>query len=163
MHLNPPLPLHYGVTANRTFCPVHGFWATDRGRLTPGGLLSPNTSSNNFNQQLKRVTRDLNYEDGRRYASHALRRGAALEIPNPGSAFPTVLKSGTWTPGCYKCYVGLRADDSVNISAILASAMDSDIEDPYIPPTTPGGKKRANAMGAARRLLKKQIRAIRPQ
>ena len=60
---------------NRTFCPVHGFWATNRGRLTPGGPLFPNTSANNFNQRLKRDMRDLNYEDGHRYPSHAFRGG----------------------------------------------------------------------------------------
>ena len=35
---------------NRTFCPVHGFWATNRGRLTPGAFCSqtlpPTTSTN---------------------------------------------------------------------------------------------------------------------
>ena len=73
---------------HRTFCPVHGFWSTNRGRPTPGGLLFPNTSASSFNQQLKWVTRDLHYDDGGSYPSHDFRRGGARTkspIPDPHS------------------------------------------------------------------------------
>ena len=55
-------PCHCAMVSppNRAFCPVHGICATNRGRLTPGNLLSPNASANNFNHQLKRAMRDLN-------------------------------------------------------------------------------------------------------
>ena len=61
---------------NRTFCPARGFCATNRCRLIiPGNPPVPNTSANNFNQRLKRAMRDLNYDGGHRYSSHAFRRG----------------------------------------------------------------------------------------
>ena len=126
----------------RTFCPVHGFCATNRGRLIPGGPLFPNTSANNFNQRLKRVMRDLNYEDGHRYSPHAFRRGATQEIINSGSTFPTILKSGICTSGGYKCYLGLRADEAINISSLLASVLDSDSDDTDALPTAPNDKTR---------------------
>ena len=147
---------------NRTFFPVHGFWATNRGRLTPGGLLSPNTPENNFNQRLKRVMRDLNYEDGRRYSAHAIRGGGTQEILNSGPTFSTILKSGILTSGSGKCYLDLHADEAVNIPALLASAMGSDSDEPDIHPTAPNDIEQAKAMGAARRLLEKRTKVGHP-
>ena len=123
---------------NRTFCPVHGFWATKRGRLTPGGLLFPNTSADNFNQRLKRVARDLNCEDG---SSHASRRDATQEIINSGSTFPTISESGIWNSGGYKCYLDLHADEAINISALLSSALGPYSDDPDTLPNAPNNKK----------------------
>ena len=79
---------------NRTFCPIHGFWATNRGRLTPGSLLFPNTSTNNFDQRLKRVTRDLNYEDGHRYPPPFLPQRSYARDPQLRTHIPDHPKIG---------------------------------------------------------------------
>ena len=161
MHPNPPFLCTMASPPIRPFCPVNGFWATNRGRLTHGGLLFTNTSANNFNQRLKRVTRDLNYEDGRLYPSHAFRRGDTHEIINSGSTFPAVLKSGIWTSGGYKCYMNLHADEEITLSALPASAMDSDSADPDTPPTSPNDKKR-DGHGGGQKITKKRTRVGHP-
>ena len=61
--------------------------------------------------------------------------GSTQEILNSGSAFPSILKSGIWTPGGYKCYLDLHSDEDVNISSFLVSALGSDSEDPDTLPT----------------------------
>ena len=66
--------------------------------------------------------------------------GATREIINSGSAFSPILKSGIWTSGGYKCYLNLHSDEAINISALLASAMDSDSDDPDALPTPTNDK-----------------------
>ena len=67
-------------SSNRAFCPVRGLWTTSRGRMTPEGLLSPNTSANSFDRQLRRAMRNLNYEDDRRYSSRVAHQGDTQDI-----------------------------------------------------------------------------------
>ena len=140
--------------ANRTFCPVHGFWATIRARLTPGELMFPGMSANMFNQRLKKVMCDLNYVDGHRFSPHAFRRGATQEIFNSGSVLATILKSGVWNAAGYKSYLDLHADEAINISALLATALDSDSDDPDLPPDQQTAKKRTKAMTRARKTMR---------
>ena len=78
---------------------------------------------------------------------HAFRMGATQEILNSGSTFPTVLKSGIWSSGGYKCYLDLHADEAINISALLASALDSDSDDPDALPTAPNDKNTTGPWG----------------
>ena len=73
---------------------------------------------------------DLLYDQDRRFSSHAFRRGATDEIKNPGSAFATILTSGVWPTGGFRCYLDLHAGEAVNISALLIQALDSDSDDP---------------------------------
>ena len=140
--------------ANRTFCPVHGFWASIRARLTPGELMFPTMSANMFNQRLKRVMCDLNYVDGHRFSSHAFRRGATQEIFNSGSVLATILKSGMWNAAGYKSYLDLHADEAINISALLATALDSDSDDPDLPQDQQETRKRTKAMTKARKIMR---------
>ena len=155
--------MHNGVATKPTFCPAHGFWATDRCRLTPWDLLPPNRSANNSNQQLKRVTRDLSYVDGRRYSTHAFRRGSTQEIRNSGTTSPAIPKSGIWTSGGYKCYIYLRADEAVNISALLATALESDSDGQDIPPTALTTKNGTRQWGRLDEYSKNGLtRAVRP-
>ena len=74
--------------------------------------------------------RDLDYDQGRRLSSHAFRKGATDEIKNPGPTFATILTSGLWSPGGFRFYLGLHADEAVNISALLIKAIDSESDDP---------------------------------
>ena len=147
---------------NRTFCPVHGFWASIRALLTPGDLLFPKMPANMFNQRLKRVMRDLNYVDGHRYSSHAFRRGATQEIFNSGYTFATILKSGMWNAAGYKSYLDLHADEAVNISSLLATALNSDSDDPDLPPDRQNNKKRTKAMTKARKITHIKDKPVPP-
>ena len=73
---------------------------------------------------------DLDYDQGRRFSSHAFRKGSAGEIKNSGSAFATILTSGLRSPGGFRFYLDLRADEAVNISALLIKAIGSEIDGP---------------------------------
>ena len=143
----------------RTFCPARGFWAANRDRLTHGDFLFLNTPANSFGRKLKKITRELEYEDGKRYSENALRRGATQEIRNSGSTFSTVLRSGIWTSGGYKCRLDPHADETVNISALLASPLETASDDPDEPPPA---ARRDKAMGSVRRLLKMPIQVGHP-
>ena len=68
---------------------------------------------------------------------NAFRREATQEALNSGPTFPIILKSGIWTHGGYKCYIGLHADEAISISSLLASALDSDSDDPDALPAPP--------------------------
>ena len=98
--------------------------------------------------------RNLNYDDGRRYPPRAFRRGPAREIVNSGSTFSAIPRSGPWPAGWYLFYIDLHADESVNMSALLATAIESDSDDQdELPPVARGGGEPDNAMGSVRRLL----------
>ena len=113
----------------------------------------PNVSANMFNPRLKRAMCDLNYVGGHRFPSHAFRRGATQEIFNSGSFLATILKSGMWNAAGYKSYLDLHADEAINISALLATAIDSDSDDPDLPPDQQETRKRTNAMTKARKIM----------
>ena len=73
---------------------------------------------------------DLEYDQGRRFSSHAFRKGATDEIKNSGSALATILTSGVWSSGGFRGYLDLHADEAINISAVLIKAIDSESDDP---------------------------------
>ena len=73
---------------------------------------------------------DLDYDQGHRFSSHALRQGATGEIKNSGSAFATILTSGLWSPGGFRCYLDLHDEEVINISALLIKDIESEIDDP---------------------------------
>ena len=120
-----------------------------------------------FRQQLQPTTKKSHARPQLRgwtpLPPHAFRMGATQEILNSGSAFPTILKSGIWTSGGYKCYLDLNANEAIDISALSVSALDSDSGDPDTLPTAPGDKKRDIAMGRPGNYYKNGKRwAIRP-
>lgn len=106
--------------------------------------------------------RDLNDDDGRRYSPRAFRRGAEQAIFNSWPTFSTGPKSGICTSGGYKFFLDLHSEEAVNISALLETAAESDIDDPGGPPTAPRDKNRDKAMGAVRRLLKRPTKVGHP-
>ena len=141
---------------SRAFCPVHGFWATNRDRLTPGGLLSPNASTDNFSRRLKRPCATSVTKTDAATPPRAIRRGSTHAILNSGSTFQNALKSGIPTSGGYKCYIDLRADEAINISALLASALGSDSDDPNTLPTALTTKTATRPLGGQETTTKTQ-------
>ena len=73
---------------------------------------------------------DLDYDQGRRFSSHDFRKGSTGEIKNSGPTFAIILTSGLWPPGGFRCYLGLRADEAINISALLIKAIESESDGP---------------------------------
>lgn len=59
-------------------------------------------------------------------------RGGHGEIKNPGSSFAAILTSGVWSPGGFRCYIDIRAEESGSIAALLIRALDSVSEDPDV-------------------------------
>ena len=72
---------------------------------------------------------------------------ATQEIANSGPTFSPVLKSGIRNSGGYKCYLDLRADEAIDIAALLASATDSDSDDHDTLPTAPKTKNMTGPWG----------------
>ena len=61
-------------------------------------------------------------------------------------------------------HIDLHADEAINITALLASALDSDIDDPDIHPTAPQGQKTGQRYGGAQKTTKKEQKwAMRPK
>ena len=71
----------------------------------------------------------LGYLRARKYSPHAFRQGVTQEISASGSTLATVIKSGTWTSGGFRCYLDLQADEVANISALLLGQSNSDSGD----------------------------------
>ena len=55
--------------------------------------------------------------------------GAAQEISASGSTLATIIGSGAWTSGGYKCYLDLQAEEAANISALLLEKANSDSDE----------------------------------
>ena len=120
--------------AARALCPVHFWWKKICESTRVGDPLFPKTYANSVNQQIKAVMDKLGYEQGRKYSSHAFRRGATEEIKDSGSTFATIIKSGTWTAAGFKSYLDLQRDEALNISRLLLENADSNSEDDDPPP-----------------------------
>ena len=112
--------------AARDLCPVRAFWQPLRANLRPGDAIFGTLSATSVNRQLKAIMTKMGYMQGRRFSSHGLRKGATQEISASGSTIATIIGSGTWTSGGYKCYLDLQADEAANISALLLENADSD-------------------------------------
>ena len=79
------------------------------------------------------------------------RRGGAQEILNSGPEVSAVLKSGIWTSGGFECYLGLRADEAIDISSFSESALDSDSDDHDALPTSLTSKNATTPWGRPER------------
>ena len=106
-------------------CPAHQVWPRICDRAMEGGPLFPGMNANNFNRMLKATMTTLHFDQGGCYSSHAFRRGANGELKNGDSTLATSLKAGTWVSATYRRYIDLKADGSLNISALLLAGLSS--------------------------------------
>ena len=113
-----------GERCSREFpVPIHMAWPCIRGRVAAGDLILPHITPDNFYRALNGTMAALGFDQGGLYSPHGFRRWAPNEIKNSGATLATIVKSGTRLSDCYKNYLGLQADEAVNISTLLLDSL----------------------------------------
>ena len=115
--------------AARALFPVHSFWGHIRNNYRPGGRIFPGLSANSVNRQRKAIMALMGYIRARKYSPHACRMGATQEILASGPTLATILGSGTWRSGGYKCCLDHQSDEAADVSSLLLETTESDIEE----------------------------------
>ena len=108
-----------------------------------GGLLPPEFTRRNVNWRLKFTLAKLEFPDGRKYTSKASRRGATRELLKAGNSLEVAKGSGRWWGCGFRISVGLEMGHAFRIPRTVIALIDSgSVDQEYLPPTVPGGKKR---------------------
>ena len=109
----------------RRICPPHRVWPLIRDRTQAGETLFSQYTKNNFNRNLKMILMKLNFPNGHRYTSKAIRRGATQELTETGKMMQVIKGSGAWVGDGFLSYIDLEFDKTLKISRLLISLEDS--------------------------------------
>ena len=121
LHSNPPLLLRHLVSGFPSSLPYPLLMEVDLLTSTLGKAYPPpNYTVRNINPVLKRVCEKIGLPNASRYSSHAFRRGAAQELKENGSQWPTIATLGDWRSLAFRGYVDIATDIARDMSKLLA-------------------------------------------
>ena len=96
-------------------------WSLIRERTKAGELIFAQYAKNNINRDLEFALVKFGFQDGRKYTSKSLRRGATQELLETGQAIQIVKNSGAWVGGGFRNYIDLEFDKTLNAPRMIIS------------------------------------------
>ena len=71
------------------------------------------------------ILKKINFPNGHRYTSKAIRRGATQELTETGELPQSIKGPGAWVGDGFLSYIDVEFDKTLKISGILISSEDS--------------------------------------